>query len=214
MTRFYRILHILLGWLLRLMFNIKIIGRENEPAKNEAPFIVCSNHISATDPVAIGVSLRRHQPHYLAKAQLFKTKIGAWLFRNLGCVPVNRSGNDVGALKTTINLLKDGKVIGIFPQGTRQSGKDPRDTKVKGGAGMICAYSGAPVLPIYIHTKDNTSKLFRRKVIIIGKLITAEEIAYLPHTAGEYDRISRLVFDRICDLGEEYAELEKSKKKK
>lgn len=204
MTPFYRCLHILVGWFVRIIFNIKVVGRKNEPSKTEGPFIVCANHISASDPVAIGVSLRHHQPHYLAKAQLFKTKIGAWLFRNLGCVPVNRSGNDVGALKTTINLIKEGKSIGIFPQGTRQEGKNPRDTKIKGGAGMICAYSGASVLPIYIHTKDNTSKLFRRKTLIIGKLITREELAYVPHKVGEYDRISKLIFDRICDIGEEY----------
>ena len=214
MTPFYRTLYILAGWFVRIIFNIKVIGRENEPAKNERPFIVCSNHISATDPVAIAASLRYHQPHYLAKSQLFKTKIGSWLFRNLGCVPVSRSGNDVGALKTTINLLKNGKVIGIFPQGTRRSGEDMRNSKIKGGTGMICAYSGAPVLPIYIHTKDNKAKLFRRRTLVVGKLITPEEIAYVPHTAGEYDRISQLVFGRICELSDEYAELVKSKKKK
>lgn len=204
MTAFYRTLHILLGWILRIVFNVKVIGRENEPKKSDGAFIICANHISATDPVVIGISLRHLQPNFMAKSQLFKNKLFSWLFRNLGCFPVNRDGNDVGALRTTLRIVKDGKCLGIFPQGTRHPGKEPRDTKVRGGLGMICGHTGAPVLPIYIHTKDNTAKLFRRRTVIIGKPITPEEIAYVPRQAGEYDRISNLVFDRICQLGDDY----------
>lgn len=202
MTPFYRTLHFLLAWIFRIVFNIKVVGRENEPTKG--PFIICANHISATDPVAIGASLRKIQPNFMAKSQLFKNKLLAWLFRNLGCFPVNRDGSDAGVLKTTIRIVNEGKCLGIFPQGTRRPGVDPRDTKVRGGVGMIFGHTGANILPIYIHTKDNTAKVFRRRVVIIGKPITAEEIAYVPRQAGEYDRISKLVFDRICDLGDEY----------
>ena len=145
----------------------------------------------------------------MAKSQLFKNKLLGWFFRNLGCVPVNRNGNDVGALKTTLRTVKDGTSIGIFPQGTRHPGVDPKETKVRGGVGMICGYTGVSVLPIYIHTKDNTAKLFRRRTLIIGKPITPEEIAYVPRQAGEYERISRLVFDRICELGDKYKESKK-----
>ena len=204
MTPFYRTLHFLLAWIVRIIFNIKVVGRENQPKKGEGPFIICANHISAIDPIAIAVSLRHVQPNFMAKSQLFKNKLLSWFFRNLGCFPVNRDGNDVGALRNTLRIVKEGKCLGIFPQGTRRPGVDPRDTKVRGGVGMICGHTGAAVLPIYIHTKDNTAKLFRRRVVIIGKPITPEEIAYVPRQAGEYDRISKLVFDRICDLGDEY----------
>ena len=204
MTPFYRTLHFLLAWMFRIVFNIKVVGRENEP--KSGPFIICANHISATDPVVIGASLRRVQPNFMAKSQLFKNKLLAWLFRNLGCFPVNRDGSDAGALKTTIRIVNEGKCLGIFPQGTRRPGVDPRDTKVRGGVGMIFGHTNANILPIYIHTKDNTAKIFRRRTVIIGKPITPEEIAYVPRQAGEYERISRLVFDRICDLGEEYSQ--------
>lgn len=204
MTPFYKTLHFLLAWIFRIVFNIKVVGRENEPKRGEGPFIICANHISATDPVVIGASLRYVQPNFMAKSQLFKNKLLAWLFRNLGCFPVNRDGSDAGALKTTIRIVNEGKCLGIFPQGTRRAGVDPRETKVRGGVGMIFGHTNARILPIYIHTKDNTAKIFRRRVVIIGKPITPEEIAYVPRQAGEYDRISRLVFDRICDLGDEY----------
>ena len=209
MTAFYRTLHLLVGWFVRLLFNIKVVGRENQPKRGEGPFIICANHISASDPVVMGVSLRYVQPHFMAKSQLFKNRFCAWFFRNLGVYPVNRNGKDVGALKNTIRLLEEGKSIGIFPQGTRRKGVDPRTTTVRGGVGMICGRSGATVLPMYIDTKDNAPKIFRRRTVIIGKPITHEELAYVHKQAGEYDRISNLVFDRICELGEEY---KKSKK--
>ena len=67
MTTFYRILRFILVLPLKLIFNIKVVGRENEPKKGEGPFIICANHISATDPVAIGVSLKHVQPNFMAK---------------------------------------------------------------------------------------------------------------------------------------------------
>ena len=83
MTPFYRILRAIVGWFVKLIFNIKVVGRENEPKKGEGPFIICANHISATDPVAIGVALRHVQPNFMAKSQLFKNKFLSWFFRNL-----------------------------------------------------------------------------------------------------------------------------------
>ena len=215
MTGFYRFFHTLLKFPIKLIWNIRVVGKENIPKKGEGPFIVCANHISAFDPVAIAVSLNHTQPCYLAKQELFKTKIGAWFFNNIGMIPLTRTGNDVGALKTTIKILKEGKSIGIFPQGTRRPGVDPRSTKAKMGVGMIQSYSEASILPIYIRTKGNVSKTFKRKTLIIGKPISPEEIGKLGRGSAEYERISDLVFDRICSLDEAYSKsLEADKKSK
>ncbi len=204
MTPFYRTLYIILAWIVRIIFNIKVVGRENDPKKGEGPFIICANHLSATDPVAIAVAMRHIQPNFMAKSQLFKTKFTNWLFRNLGCYPVNRDGKDVGALSTSLDLLKEGKSIGMFPQGTRHPGVDPETTKVRNGIGLIAASSGATILPIYIDTKNNTAKLFRRRTVIFGKPITTDELGFDPTARGEYNRISNLIFERICEIGKEY----------
>ncbi len=204
MTPFYRTLYILVAWIVRIIFNVKTVGRENDPKKGEGPFIICANHISATDPVAIAVAMRHIQPNFMAKSQLFKTRFTNWFFRSIGAYPVNRDGKDVGALSTSIDLLKEGKSIGMFPQGTRHPGVDPETTKVRNGIGLIAATSGAKVLPIYIDTKNNKAKLFKRRTVIIGKPITPEELAFDPAVRGEYNRISNLIFDRICQLGRDY----------
>ena len=204
MTGFYKFLHTLLKGILKVFLNVRIVGKENRPKKGDGPYIICANHISAIDPVAIAISINYIQPHYLGKQEIEKNKLARWFFKNIGVVPVTRSGNDVGALKTTIKLLNDGKSIGIFPQGKRYPGVDPRTTKAKIGLGMIQSYAGADILPIYIHSKGNAAKLFRRKTLIMGKPITAEEIGKMGRGTAEYERISGLIFDRICSLGEEY----------
>ncbi len=210
MTPFYRTLRAIVFWVLKPLMRIKVSGRENEPNKGDGPIIICCNHIAASDPIAIGIALRYVQPHFMAKSSLFKNKFVGWLLRKMGAFPVNRDGNDVAALKNTLRLLKDGKCVGIFPQGTRYPGIDPATTEVKSGVGMICGYSGATVIPVFIDTKDHTPKLLRRRTVVIGKPMTPEEIAYVPRKADEYERISKLIFDRICLTGEEY----KNSKKK
>ena len=204
MNKFYAFFKFLIGWVFRLSYRLKVVNKQNQPKKGDGPFIVCANHISAMDPVMICVALKNVQTHYLAKESIFKNKIAGWFFRNLGMIPVTRSGNDVGALKITIKNLKEGRSIGIFPQGTRHPGKDPRGTKLRGGVGMIQAYSGAAILPIYIETKENRVKFFRKITVVLGEPITPEEIGKLGRGKEEYDRISDLIFDRVCTLGEEY----------
>lgn len=204
MTKFYRFFHTILKYPIKLFWNIRVVGKENIPKKGEGPFIVCSNHIAAFDPVSIAVSLKHTQTCYMAKQELFKNKIAAWFFKNIGIIPVTRSGNDVGALKTTIKALKEGHSIGIFPQGTRHPGVDPRTTEAKIGLGMIQSHAECDILPVYIRTKDNTYKMLRRKTIIIGKPITAEEIGKEGRGSAEYARISSMIFERICLLNDEY----------
>ena len=204
MNKFYAFFKFLLGWIFKVSYRLKVVNKQNQPQKGEGPFIVCANHISAMDPIMIAVALKNVQTCYLAKESLFKNKLAGWFFRNLGMIPVTRSGNDVGALKTTIKNLNEGKTIGIFPQGTRHPGKDPRDTKLRGGVGMIQAYSGATILPIYIKTKENRVKFFRQITVILGEPMTADEIGKERKGRDEYDRISNLIFDRVCTLGEEY----------
>ena len=204
MNRFYAFFKFLLAWIFRLLYRVKVVNKQNQPKKGDGPFILCANHISAMDPVVIAVALKHVQTNYLAKESIFKNKIAGWFLRKLGMIPVTRSGNDVGALKTTLKALSDGRSIGIFPQGTRHPGKDPRETKLRGGVGMIQVHSGAAVLPIYIETKENRVKLFKKTTVILGEPMTAETIGREGKGKEEYDRISNLIFDRICTLGEEY----------
>ena len=99
--------------------------------------------------------------------------------------------------------------MGMFPQGTRHPGEDPRTTAVRNGAAMIAYHADATVLPVYIHRKDNTPKLFRKTTVVIGRPIPFAEFAYDAEGKGEYARIASEIFDRVCTLGEELTTCDK-----
>ena len=199
MTKTYKFIHTTFMGIVSLIYRLKVIGSENEP--REGALLVCSNHISAADPVLISAATK-NQICYMAKKELFKIPIFSTFLRNLGVFPVDRGGKDVSAVKKAIKLLEDGSRVGIFPQGTRRPGKNPRNTELKNGAAMIAVRANADVLPVYIHRKDNTPKLFRKTTVIIGKPIKFADLGYDPDKTGEYNRIVNVIFDEVCKLGE------------
>ena len=189
------------------LYRIGVIGAENIPEdteKHSLPgFMLCSNHIANLDPVVI-VAAIRIKINWMAKDSLFKIPVLSQLIRALGAFPVNRASGDVGAIKRTIAQLKDHKSVGIFPQGHRKSGVDPRTTEIRYGAGMIAYRSGCDVLPIAIETKSRKLKLFSKTVIIVGERIPFEELGLTEGNTESYKRASELIFDRIRKLGETY----------
>ncbi len=123
------------------------------------------------------------------------------LISKLGAFPVNRGKNDVAAVKTTISLLKGGEAVGLFPQGTRHPGEDPRGTKVLGGVAMIAAHAGVPVVPTLILTKKMKVRAFCRTVVVFGKPVMPEEIAALSGEGGTgYRAAAEAIFRRVTDL--------------
>ena len=198
----YSVIHFLLAWPARLLFRIKVVGKKNEPKKGEGPYLVCANHQSVLDPVVICAATRRQQPHFMAKAELFRVPLLGFLVRRLGAYPVSRGKGDVGAVKKTVNLLENGVSVGMFPQGTRCALKNPRDCQIKNGIGLVAARTGAQVLPVHIKMKDYKWRFGRRVTVIIGEPIPAARFAFDPDKSGEYARISAEIYDEICRLGE------------
>ena len=200
-SRLYGFLWALLAKPLRFFTRVHVHGAENEP-KDGAYLVIC-NHLVWRDPITMCVSLKHIQPHFMAKKELFKIPLLAQLIRALGAYPVNRGGADVSAIRYTIRLLQEGVPVGMFPQGHRYNGVDPRTTKPKTGAAMIALKADVPILPMYIKVKGNKAKLFCRKDVYIGKPIMPADLHYDPQAAGEYDRIIKELFETVCALGDE-----------
>lgn len=201
-SKAYNVVHTLFAGIVRFIFRIHPHAGENEPDETDGPYILVSNHISNPDPVLLCAALKKQQPHFMAKKELFNVPVLRGLIKALGAYPVNRGSGDVSAIKNSIKMLEEGMCIGIFPQGHRRKGVDPRTTEVKNGAAMIAAHAKATILPCYIKTKKNKLAFLSRVDIYIGKPIRFEELSYDPEAKGEYARISRLVFDKVCELGE------------
>ena len=198
--KLYRFLKGMLLGLIKFLFGIKGVGRENEP--KDGAYIICSNHISFADVILIGAGIKR-PVRFLAKAELFKIPVLGAFFKAMGAFPIKRGTADVGAIKTSIKLLSENEIVAVFIQGTRCPGKELADTETKSGAAMMAYRAGVPVLPIYIEAKGNRLKLFRRNTVHVGRLITTEEMAFETGSKSEYDRVTKMIFDRIIDMSEE-----------
>lgn len=127
------------------LFRVRVEGRHNIPQKGG--FVVAINHCSYVDPVIIGVAAGR-ELWYLAKAELFSVPGLGWLIRNLNAMPVDRRRGDRSAIMTWTQLLRAGRPVLIFPEGTRN--KKPGFLKPRPGLGMLVHRTQVPVLPAYI----------------------------------------------------------------
>lgn len=187
-------------WLLR----VRVHGAENEPEESEGPYIICANHTVFSDPIFLCAATSKQQPHFMAKKELFRIPLLGWLIKGLGAFPIDRGGSDVSAIKKSIAMINEGKCVGIFPQGHRYVGIDPRKTEIHHGIGMIASRTRATVLPCYLCNRDYKYRLGRRLDIVIGRPMRYEEYSAGLSGTAEYSAITDKVFDRICTLGEQF----------
>ena len=160
-TALYRFLQIFLSIIYGIFLPWKIEGVENIPASGAC--IVSSNHIHARDPFYIAAHIPRHI-YFMAKVELFRVKIVGWFISKIGAFPVDRGKSDLNAIRTSLRILKEGHVLGIFPQGTRS--RENEQTQMAGGVALIAMRANVPVVPVYI---DGPYRLFRKTAIIVGK---------------------------------------------
>ena len=199
-SKSYENLQKILGGLVRFIFRVHGHNVDNEPGDGEGQYIIVSNHISNLDPILICSILKKQQPHYMAKKSLFKIPLLRGIIKAMGAFPVNRGGADVNAIKHAIKLLEDGKCVGIFPQGHRYQGVDPKTTDVKTGAAMLACKTESQILPCFIKTKKRKISFLTRVDIIVGEPISFSSLAYDPEAKGEYARISSYMFEKVCEL--------------
>jgi 1-acyl-sn-glycerol-3-phosphate acyltransferase len=153
--------------ILKPTYRIKVEGLENFP--KEGGVLLCTNHISNFDPPVVGVTAPR-KVFFMAKAELFKVPILKNLLDNFGTFPVNRGGSDREALRTGLKILKEGNVLGFFPEGTRS--KNGELGKGQAGAGFFALRSTAAVVPCAI---IGPYKPFKPLHVVYGKPIPMDE---------------------------------------
>ena len=121
----------------------QVQGREHVP--REGGVILAANHTSYLDPPLVGSAVRR-PIHFMAKAELFGVPALGWFIARAHAFPVHRGAADRRALRTAVQLLRQGEVLLIFPEGTRSP--DGRLMPAELGVGIIALRSGAPVVPV------------------------------------------------------------------
>ncbi|MBR4887810.1 MAG: 1-acyl-sn-glycerol-3-phosphate acyltransferase [Clostridia bacterium] len=185
-----------------LFFRCEIRGAENLPARGQK-VLVCSNHISALDPVFVAVACIKRRLCFMGKAELFRNPVIAYFFRKCGAFPVERGTGGADALAEARRLLEDeGRAVTIFIEGTRS--KTGELLKPKMGAAVLANQTQTSILPVCITTKDCLSpKFFNRVVVTFGELIQPEEFGIETGSGVELRRLSRMIMDRIAAMREE-----------
>ena len=196
----YMIVRAIIRPFTKFFLRIHVHGLENVPA--EGPAIICSNHIAIRDVFIIAVSAKR-QIRFIAKKELSRVPLLGRIIKALGAVFVDRKGADVGALRSSVELLEQGELISIFPQGHRNPGVDPAKTKIKNGAALIAYRSGADVLPAFINVKKHKYGFFRRVDLYFGELIPNSELGFVNGGKDEYEAAGKKIFSAILALNKQ-----------
>ena len=129
----------------QILFRIKVFGNDSIPEKG--PGIICCNHRSWADPAFICAGTKRVM-HVLAKRELHDGKFG-FIFRAARTIPVDRGKSDPNAFAAAVDVLKQGQLVGIFPEGHRND-TDELITPLKYGAVRMAQITGAPLIPMVI----------------------------------------------------------------
>lgn len=159
----YKIVKFIGKPIFKLLYRPEFIGLENIP--NEGNVILAGNHTNNLD-AAIMIAGPDRIVHMLAKKELFNNKLSNWFFTSMGCISVNRSIHDENAKKKALDVLKDGKVIGIFPEGTVNQTNELL-LPLKYGAVSFAKKTNAYIVPFSITGKY---KLFKKSIkITYGK---------------------------------------------
>lgn len=197
MTLFYRILRAIVSVPVHLFFRIKKYGIHNIP--KEGSCIICCNHTSISDILFMAILCPR-QVHFMGKDELFKNKLLAWLFTKLGAFSVNRRTGDKGAISRAEEILNEGKVLGIFPEGTRHPGDAPH--KAKPGTAMLALATKATILPAAVYRDTGKVKFLQKASFRFGTPIPYEEYASDDEGKAAIRRVSQLITEKITELWE------------
>lgn len=210
MKGFYNFIRGMFGWIVRLIYPIKVIGDKNNIPR-DGKIVLLSNHLSYKDIPALVVHFPGYR-HFLAKKEFTKHRIVKWFFTKMGAFFVDRGNLDLSAIRTGVNYLKSGEGIAMFPEGTRNRTNEDIQ-QVKGGAAMFAVKGQAPIVMVIFQRK---LRAFRKTLVYVSERIELDEFYGKKLDSPTLKAATDIITARMEEdkrLIDEYA-LEASKKKK
>ncbi len=177
-----------------IIIRLSLAGLNNVPARG--PLILAPNHLAWFDIPLVALHIPR-KVVYMAKEEWFRGKI-AWLIRFLGAFPVRRGEPDRQALRAAEEQLRQGHILGIFPEGTRS--KSHRLAQGHAGMALIALRTGVPVVPVAIWGSEKILKEFRPRVTIrYGEPVILKPKG-MKITRQDIDEATDQVMQRIAEM--------------
>ena len=193
---FYIIAKFIFLIIFKLFFRLKVSGQENIP--QNGPFIIVANHSSLLDPIILGISIKP-KIIFVAAAYLFEIGWLGYLLRKANSIPVQRE-NDIKAIKQSLKILRQGRVLGIFPEGgiDRQKNNLP----VRAGAAYLATKAGAPIVPVRIKGADRALPRGAKFIRSLNKIEVEikKPIFCSRHTNKNKEIIERVVESYIKEI--------------
>lgn len=179
------------------VMRVRVEGRSNIPS--QGPLIAAPNHCSNWDPPIVGIAVNSRLVHYMAKEELFRPRIIGAVLRYMGAFPVKRGSVDRGALRCAMKILKQGEVLGIFPEGTRiHSG---HLGVFHSGMAAIALMTGTPILPVAVVGTRDLPRRTGPIAVLIGEPISVKKQRATENLIQE---VNELVSHTISELIQEY----------
>jgi len=207
----YWIVKFLVTPFVRVLVRVRVEGRDNVPKRG--PVILASNHRSFLDSIFIPMVMRRRVT-FVAKAEYFDDPKTAWFFRSCGQIPIRREGGSASerALASATEVLRSGKVFGIYPEGTRT--RDGLLHRGHTGVARLALGCNVPIVPVGLIGTDDVQpvdsrlpKLFRRVTIRFGEPVDPARYAGREHDRMALRELTDEVMYEICQLsGYEYVD--------
>jgi 1-acyl-sn-glycerol-3-phosphate acyltransferase len=192
---------VILRLLLRVFCRWRVEGRENVPSQGAA--ILACNHLSLIDPPIVGTMVTPRKLFYMAKAELFRSRPLRWLITRLGAYPVRRGTADRRALQQTLNILKAGELVLVFPEGTRSEDGNLQPPEL--GIALLVAQARVPVIPVALtgtnHVLPRGSSIPRpaHVQLRVGKPITFDDLSARPDRE-EMQQVAERIMREIKQL--------------
>lgn len=171
---------------------------------NDGPLIIVGNHYSIWDVIPAAMSTDR-AVHYMAKSELAGVKIGKWKIGEaalnwLQCIVVKRDGSDVQAVKTCLRYLKNGEVINIYPEGTRNHSYE-QFLPFKGGAAALAIKTKAPIVPV---VEVERIRFLHRVNVIYGDPIYLTKYYGKRMTSDELEKVDEWLRSVMMNMRQAY----------
>jgi 1-acyl-sn-glycerol-3-phosphate acyltransferase len=196
----YWVIKAVLKPILRSLYRIRVHGLENIPKNGAA--IVAANHLSFLDSFFIPLVIPRRKVTYLAKADYFKSWKTSWFFKGVGQISCEREGGSKSqqSLEIALDVLKDGNLLGIYPEGTRSP--DGYLYRGRTGVARLALAAGVPVIPVgLVGTEDvmpKDAKLPRLTGRIKVDVKVGKPLDFSRYAGKERDRVVlRAIADEI-----------------
>ena len=168
-NRFYSFVRILGKALSHTLIPVSYHGVENLPGS--APYVLMGNHNMALDPVFMAIAVDNAQVCFMAKKDLAKNKLAERFLIKLHCILVDRHKSDMEAMRNSTRVLKEGYILGIFPEGTRYH--EGQMEQIEAGTALLTMRARVPLVPMYY---DRKIRLLHRTHCYIGEPIPYDDL--------------------------------------